>query len=115
MSRTLAASAGVGTGGETEARVGCGLRRPRYRGCGHVRGLRCSIDERGTISGEESAMNGTTDNGITRIASKHSVAMTLERFESLLKERGVMIFTRIDFSGDAARARLTMRPEQMLL
>ena len=60
-------------------------------------------------------MNGTTANGITRISSKHSVAMTLERLESLLKERGVMIFARIDFSGDAARAGLTMLPEQMLI
>jgi len=77
--------------------------------------LRCSIDEQGTIFREKSAMNGTTANGITRISSKHSVAMTLERLESLLKERGVMIFARIDFSGDAARAGLTMPPEQMLI
>lgn len=60
-------------------------------------------------------MNGTIDTGITRIPSKHSVAITLERLESLLKERGVMIFARIDFSGDAARAGLTLRPEQMLI
>ena len=60
-------------------------------------------------------MNGTIDNGITRITSQHSVTTTLERMESLLKERGVMIFARIDFSGDAARAGLTMRPEQMLI
>jgi uncharacterized protein (DUF302 family) len=55
------------------------------------------------------------DTGITRIGSHHSVAMTMERLESLLKERGVMIFARIDFSGDAARAGLSMRPEQMLI
>ena len=55
------------------------------------------------------------DTGITRIASHHSVAQTMERLESLLKERGVMIFARIDFSGDAARAGLTMPPEQMLI
>lgn len=60
-------------------------------------------------------MNGTIDTGITRIASQHSVTTTLERLESLLKERGVMVFARIDFSGDAARAGLTMRPEQMLI
>lgn len=53
--------------------------------------------------------------GIVRIPSQHSVATTLERLESLLKERGIMIFARIDFSGDAARAGLTMRPEQMLI
>ncbi|MBV8307442.1 MAG: DUF302 domain-containing protein [Gammaproteobacteria bacterium] len=55
------------------------------------------------------------DNGITCIGSRHPVAQTLERLESLLKERGVTIFARIDFSGDAARAGLTMRPEQMLI
>src|SRR5215475_6534225 len=53
--------------------------------------------------------------GIVRLPSQHSVATTLVRLESLLKERGIMIFARIDFSGDAARAGLTMRPEQMLI
>jgi uncharacterized protein (DUF302 family) len=60
-------------------------------------------------------MNGTDDNGIKRISSQHSVATTLERLESLLKEKDVRVFARIDFSGDAARAGLTMRPEQMLI
>jgi len=62
-------------------------------------------------------MNGTTDAaaGIVRIASQHPVGTTLERLESLLKERGIMIFARIDFSGDAARAGLSMRAEQMLI
>jgi uncharacterized protein (DUF302 family) len=55
------------------------------------------------------------DSGITRISSPHSVPQTVERLESLLKERGIMIFARIDFSGDAARAGLTMPPEQMLI
>ena len=55
------------------------------------------------------------DTGIKRINSHHSVAITMERLESLLKERGVMVFARIDFSGDAARAGLDMRPEQMLI
>ena len=55
------------------------------------------------------------DTGITRMTSAHSVAQTMERLESLLKERGVMIFARIDFSGDAARAGLTLREEQMLI
>ena len=55
------------------------------------------------------------DTGITRMRSAHSVAQTVQRLESLLKERGVMIFARIDFSGDAARAGLTLREEQMLI
>ena len=60
-------------------------------------------------------MSSTIDSGIRRITSQHSVTATLERLEALLKERGVMIFARIDFSGDAARAGLTMRSEQMLI
>jgi uncharacterized protein (DUF302 family) len=32
------------------------------------------------------------DSGIMRISSRHSVAQTMQRLESLLTERGVMIF-----------------------
>src|SRR4029077_3149452 len=108
--RTLGAHAAIGTGAGTEARVGRRLRAAddattRARICWqsklrvHVRVLHCGI------------RGGTRDTGITRIGSPHSVPQTLERLESLLKERGIMIFARIDFSGDAARAGLTMRPE----
>ncbi len=55
------------------------------------------------------------DPGIVRIPSQHNVADTLDRLERLLKERGLTVFARIDFSGDAAKAGLTMRPEQMLI
>jgi uncharacterized protein (DUF302 family) len=55
------------------------------------------------------------DTGITRLTSRHPVAETVTRLEALLKERGVMVFARIDFSGDAARAGLALRPEQMLI
>jgi uncharacterized protein (DUF302 family) len=55
------------------------------------------------------------DSGVVRINSRHSVAETIERLQSLLKERGVLIFARIDFSGDAARAGLALRAEQMLI
>ena len=56
-----------------------------------------------------------SDSGVVRIASSHSVAETVDRLEALLRERGILIFARIDFSGDAGRAGLTMRPEQMLI
>lgn len=55
------------------------------------------------------------DPGIVKIPAHYPVAETLDRLESLLKERGVMVFARIDFSGDAQRAGLTLRPEQMLI
>ena len=56
-----------------------------------------------------------TESGIIRIASQHSVAATLERLEAALRAREVKIFARIDFSGDASRAGLTLRAEQMLI
>ena len=55
------------------------------------------------------------ESGVLRVASSHSVGDTVARLEGLLKERGVLIFARIDFSGDAGRAGLALRPEQMLI
>lgn len=55
------------------------------------------------------------DNGIVKISSAHSVAVTTDRIEALLKERGIIVFARIDFSADASRAGLSMRPEQLLI
>jgi len=55
------------------------------------------------------------ESGILRIASSHTVVETVARLEGLLRERGVIVFARIDFSGDAGRAGLAMRPEQMLV
>jgi len=53
--------------------------------------------------------------GLVRLSSRHSVAATLDRLEAELKRRNILVFARIDFSGDAARAGLQMRPEQMLI
>jgi uncharacterized protein (DUF302 family) len=55
------------------------------------------------------------DQGIVRIPSRHSVSETITRLQALLEEHGIKVFALIDFSGDAARAGLTMRPEQMLI
>jgi uncharacterized protein (DUF302 family) len=56
-----------------------------------------------------------TERGFLRIPSRHSVAATADRLESSLKARGILVFARIDFSADAARAGLTMRPEQLII
>jgi uncharacterized protein (DUF302 family) len=57
----------------------------------------------------------TGEKGIVTIASAHSFDVTVERLQSLLKARGVTVFALIDFSGDAARAGLALRPEKMLI
>jgi uncharacterized protein (DUF302 family) len=53
--------------------------------------------------------------GILDVRSHRSVSETIARLESLVLTRGLMIFARIDFSGDAERAGLSMRPMQMLI
>jgi uncharacterized protein (DUF302 family) len=53
--------------------------------------------------------------GFVKLESHHPVIATLDRLEAKLRERGVLVFARIDFSGDAGRAGLNMRPEQMLV
>ena len=53
--------------------------------------------------------------GVIRIRSQHSVEVTIDRLQGLLKQRGIVVFAHIDFSGDAARAGLQMRAEQMLI
>jgi uncharacterized protein (DUF302 family) len=60
-------------------------------------------------------MNAVADTGIVRITSHHSVADTAARLESALRERGILLFAHLDFAADAARAGLTMRPEQLLI
>ena len=59
--------------------------------------------------------NADSERGIVRIPSQHTVSATTDRLEALLKAKGVMVFARIDFSGDAGRVGLTMRAEQMLI
>lgn len=55
------------------------------------------------------------DQGIVRIPSNHDVSETVARLESFLRQRNIILFARIDFCADAARAGLIMRPEQLLI
>jgi|SRR5579862_3909747 len=58
---------------------------------------------------------GASAQGFIQLRSQQSVPETLDRLEALLKERGVQVFCRINFSADAERNGLTMRPEQLLI
>jgi uncharacterized protein (DUF302 family) len=60
-------------------------------------------------------MTNEPQRGVILIAASRSVAATIDRLESSLRERGILIFARIDFSGDATRVGFTMRPEQLLV
>jgi uncharacterized protein (DUF302 family) len=53
--------------------------------------------------------------GVIDVASSHSVAETIDRLEALARATGLAVFARIDFSGDASRVGLAMRPMQALI
>jgi uncharacterized protein (DUF302 family) len=54
-------------------------------------------------------------NGIARVPSKFSVPETLQCLEALVTSRGLTVFARIDFTGDAAKVGLQMRATQLLI
>jgi uncharacterized protein (DUF302 family) len=55
------------------------------------------------------------DHGIDTLPSVGSVAESLDRLEALAKQRGMKIFARIDFSGDAAAVGMKLRTMQLLI
>jgi uncharacterized protein (DUF302 family) len=56
-----------------------------------------------------------SETGVLDVASHHSVAETIDRLEDLVKSAGLLVFARIDFTGDARKAGLTMPPMQALV
>jgi uncharacterized protein (DUF302 family) len=54
-------------------------------------------------------------NGIVSIPSPYSVPDTLERVESVLREKGLTVFALVDHSGEAEKAGMKMRPTQLLI
>ena len=52
--------------------------------------------------------------GIERVESTRDFDQTISHFEQLIAAKGMMLFAKIDFTGDAKRAGLTM-PRMMLL
>jgi uncharacterized protein (DUF302 family) len=55
------------------------------------------------------------DNGIVSRPSPYSVAQTLDRLEAVLKAKGIIVFARIDHSGEAQKVGMSMRPTQLLI
>jgi uncharacterized protein (DUF302 family) len=67
------------------------------------------------VVGEQAGEVAVATSGVIDIASRHSVADTLDRLDSLARSSGLQVFARIDFSGDAGKAGLAMHPMQMLV
>jgi uncharacterized protein (DUF302 family) len=55
------------------------------------------------------------DNDMQHLGSHYSFPETLKRVESLLQEKGLTIFCRVDHSGEAEKVGLKMHPTQLIL
>ena len=53
--------------------------------------------------------------GLIVLPTKHSVADVLARITAIAESKGLIIFAKIDFSGDAAKLKLTMPPSGMVI
>jgi uncharacterized protein (DUF302 family) len=60
-------------------------------------------------------MSDLPENGMIHLSSPHSVSETLGRLETIVQSKGLTIFAKIDHSGEAAKAGLTMQPTQLLI
>ena len=60
-------------------------------------------------------MAATSESGIVRIASKHTVDETVEKLRGILQAKGVMLFALVDHSGEAAKVGLPMPPTKLLI
>jgi uncharacterized protein (DUF302 family) len=60
-------------------------------------------------------MISPSDNGIVTLRSPHSVTQTLQRLEALIAAKGIAVFARIDHSGEATKAGLSMPPTELLI
>jgi len=53
--------------------------------------------------------------GLRILPTRHSVAEVLNRVQTLARVRGMTIFAQIDFSGDAERSGLVLRPTGLVI
>jgi uncharacterized protein (DUF302 family) len=61
-----------------------------------------------------SALAGAAD-GLVAVPSPHDAKTTMNRFESVVKEKGMNIFARIDHAAGAAKIGKTLRPTEVLI
>ena len=56
-----------------------------------------------------------SDSGILQLPSRHSVHETVDRLQSLLLQKGIKIFARIDQRQEAASAGLLLQPTELII
>ncbi|GLY86697.1 DUF302 domain-containing protein [Actinoallomurus iriomotensis] len=55
------------------------------------------------------------DTGLITVASDWSVSETIDRLQAVVTAAGLLVFARIDHSGNAAQAGMRLRPTELLI
>jgi uncharacterized protein (DUF302 family) len=53
--------------------------------------------------------------GLVSVASPHTAAVTMNKLEAIVKERGLNVFARIDHAAGATKVGKTLRPTELLI
>ncbi len=64
---------------------------------------------------KEKSMTSNPGNGIVTIPGHQSVDQTVQKFEEILRAKGVQLFALVDHSGEAEKAGIQMRPTKLLI
>jgi len=59
--------------------------------------------------------NGLFNNGLINTQSAHNVKTTADRFEGILKTKGMTVFTRINHADAAQKTGQTLRPTELII
>lgn len=64
---------------------------------------------------KESSVITSAANGLITLQSDYSVKETADRFESIIKDKGLTLFTRIDHQKNAQGVELELRPTEVII
>ncbi len=55
------------------------------------------------------------DNGLVSQPSPYTFSETVSKFEAVLKSKGLIVFAKVDHSGEAEKVGIKMRPTQLII
>ena len=82
-------------------------------GCSQTDTLQNNIPEESAIAVADQTT--TNNSGLITISSPYDVTETSDRLESIIKEKGLTLFARIDHSANAQKAGAELSPTQVLI
>jgi len=60
-------------------------------------------------------LQASAADGLVAIKSPYSASVTMDRFEAVVKEKGLTVFARIDHAAGAAKVGQSLRPTEVLI